>query len=133
MATQQRVAIVDDSTMMRHLLRTLFETDERFEVIGEAADGGELLDHLEEWSPDVVILDLEMPGVGGLEALPQIVSRRPQTRVVVFSSHADAREDALAAGAATYLEKGTSIDDLLAAAAPRTGRFAQDRAVDLQP
>ena len=133
MAARQRVAIVDDSMIMRHLLRTGFESDDRFDVVGEAADGGEILDHLDEWAPDVVILDLEMPGVGGLEALPQIVGRRPQTRVIVFSSHDDARADALAAGATAYVEKGASVDTLLAAAAPRTGRFTHDRAVDLRP
>jgi two-component system NarL family response regulator len=115
-----RVAIVDDSTMMRQLLRILFEGDDRFDLVGEASDGREILDHLDEWAPEVIILDVEMPGLNGLQALPEILRRRPRTRVIVFSSDPDAREQALASGAAGFLEKGVSIDALLDAATPLT-------------
>ena len=70
-----RVLVVDDDDLFRLAVRTLLETDRRLKVIGEAADGQQALDAAIELSPDVVLMDLDMPGMGGLEAITQIARR----------------------------------------------------------
>jgi DNA-binding NarL/FixJ family response regulator len=122
-----RVLIVDDSLRMRAVLRDLLEMDGRFRVAGEAGDGEQAIREAERTRPDVVVLDVEMPVLGGLEALPQIAARCPSTRVVVFSSHppSELAGTAIAAGAAAYVEKGANVSDLLAAvAAERSRRYS---------
>src|SRR5438874_6596868 len=81
-----RVLVVDDSALMRKLIPQVLETDESIQVVGTAIDGSFGLKKIEELRPQVVTLDLEMPGMGGLEMLKEI-TRRYRTPVIVVSSH----------------------------------------------
>jgi DNA-binding NarL/FixJ family response regulator len=114
-----RVAIVDDSPQIRQLLRLFLEADERFEVVGEGENGEEAIRLAVERAPDLLILDQQMPGLGGIEALPEIRRRAPRTSVVVYTGETDPALSgrALAAGALAVLEKvatGPSVVDRLA-------------------
>jgi DNA-binding NarL/FixJ family response regulator len=104
----RRVLIVDDVEDLRALLRLALSFHEMFDVVAEAADGLEAVAQAELHHPDLVILDLSMPVLDGLEALPLILRAAPDARVVVVSGFAESRmrEPALAAGAVAYLEKG---------------------------
>ena len=109
-----RVLLVDDHDLFRTGLRTLLE-EQGVEVVGEAANGDEAVDLVAEHAPDVVLMDLEMPGKRGIEATRDIVSVAPLTRVVVLTiSDQDADVmDAVIAGACGYLLKDASIQELL--------------------
>jgi two-component system response regulator DesR len=102
-----RVAIVDDSPEVRELWRAALETGGGFEVCAEGGDGAEAVEIAGRLRPDVMLLDLSMPGVGGLEALPRIRAASPGTRVVVVSSFGRRRfgETSSALGAAGFLDK----------------------------
>ena len=110
-----RVLIVDDHDLFRTGLRSLLE-EQGVQVIGEAAAGSEALEIVRESAPDVVVMDLNMPGMGGIEATRQITSTAPLTRVVVLTiSDADGDVmDAILAGACGYLLKDSSIQELMA-------------------
>lgn len=118
-ARRVRVGVVDDSPPIRTLLRRFLEMDDRFEVVGEGANGFEAIDLVANSSPDLLILDQQMPGLNGVEALPEIRRAAPRIAVVLYSGESDPRLSgrALAAGAVAVLEKGTvetSIVDGLA-------------------
>ncbi|MEO1087263.1 MAG: response regulator, partial [Acidobacteriota bacterium] len=81
-----RVAVVDDSTFIRKAITRMLEDDGQIMVVGSAASGEELLTHLDEWRPDAVTLDLDMPGMGGLETLDRVMAIRP-TPVIILSTH----------------------------------------------
>lgn len=100
-----RVVIADDHLAIREGLRAVLSTSEGFSVIGEAADGAEALALVRQLRPDVAIIDHEMPKATGLEVLRSIRSLSLPTAVVMFSFDADAREAAIAAGAAVFLTK----------------------------
>ena len=113
--TEVRVLIVDDSAVVRRVLKTLLETDPDIRVIGMAADGGEAVELTAQLRPDVVTMDLVMPGMDGLEATARIMAHYP-TPVLFFSSYFDregmhSRFDALAAGALDVVEKPTLMPD----------------------
>lgn len=101
------VLIVDDEPVVRTLLRAVIERDDRFEVAGEAMDGEEAVELAEQLQPDVVLLDLLMPRMGGREALPAILRVSPTSMVLVLSAlrAVDEAETTFAAGAFAYLEK----------------------------
>ena len=109
-----RVLIVDDHDLFRTGLRNLLE-EQGLDVVGEAAAGAEALRHVRELAPDVVIMDLNMPGMNGVEATKKITSLAPLTRVVVLTiSDQDADVmDAIVAGACGYLLKDASIQDVM--------------------
>ena len=109
------VVIVDDAAAIRMLLRRLLDADPRFHVVGEAADGMEAVNVARSLHPDVVILDLVMPRLGGLAALPRLRRVAPHARVVVLSGadNPDAEDQARALGAVGFLEKGTAPDALI--------------------
>ncbi len=114
-----RVALVDDAAEIRGLLRLFFEADERFEVVGEGANGEEAISLTVETGPDLLVLDQEMPRLNGVDALPEIRRQAPLTAVVLYSGGADAHLSgrALAAGALAVVDKtvvGSSIVDQLA-------------------
>ena len=110
-----RVVVIDDTPDIRFLLRLTLERDGRFEVVGEAGDGVEAIEAAARLRPDVVLLDLAMPVMDGLEALPEIRKVSPESRVVVLSGF-NARQmsaEALSRGASSYLEKGGIADRLV--------------------
>jgi signal transduction histidine kinase len=111
-----RVVIADDIDDIRALMRDLLERD-GFEVVGEAADGAEAIEVAVRTQPDLLLLDLAMPTLDGLEALPRIRLDAPETKVVVVSGfQADQLgEEARSGGAHAYIEKGTSPAELIAA------------------
>jgi CheY-like chemotaxis protein len=117
-ARKVRVAVVDDLADVRLLLRVLFETDPRFEVVGEARNGVEAIELAERMAPDVIVLDRQMPVMGGVEALPEIRRRAPRAAVVLYTAGADdsTAQAALAAGALEVIDKADSassfVDDL---------------------
>jgi NarL family two-component system response regulator LiaR len=112
-----RVLLVDDHAVVRKGLAALLEREPGIEVAGEAADGEQAVESVDRLRPDVVLMDLEMPGIGGTEAIRQLSARQPEAKVVVLTSHA-AEEDvlpALKAGALGYLLKHSAPEDVLRA------------------
>ena len=113
MSRRIRVVIADDTSDIRALLRMSLEADGRFEVVGEAGDGVETISVVSNTQPDVVVLDLAMPVMDGLQALPEI-RRRSDARVLVLSGF-EATHMSLEAtkrGADAYIEKGVGLDEL---------------------
>jgi two-component system, NarL family, response regulator LiaR len=112
-----RVAIADDHAVVRQGLRTFLELQEGMDVVGEAADGEEAVALVERTAPDVVLLDLVMPRVDGLEAIRRIRERAPATRILVLTSFADDHTvlPAVRAGAAGYLLKDVQPPELAGA------------------
>jgi NarL family two-component system response regulator LiaR len=112
-----RVVLVDDHAVVRKGLRALLEREPGIEVVGEAESGERAVEVQERVRPDVVLMDLEMPGIGGTEATRRISEAHPEARIVILTSHA-AEEDvfpALKAGAVGYLLKHSAPDDVLRA------------------
>ena len=112
-----RVLLVDDEPILRSLLALVLRRTERYEVVGEAGDGLEALTLASEHSPDLVLLDLSMPRMDGLEALPHLRRMLPDAHVIVLSGFtaAGATDAAHRAGAHAYLEKGLDPTALMAA------------------
>jgi len=111
------VLLVDDHPLVRAGLRTLIATSDDIEMVGEAGGGEQAVAMAGALEPDVVLMDLSMPGMDGIEATRLILDAHPQIRVVVLTSFADEERvaDALAAGAVGYLLKDCDARDLLAA------------------
>ena len=112
-----RILLADDHTVMRSGLRLLLERQPNLEVVGEAADGMEAVELAGEEKPNVVVMDIAMPHLNGVEATRQIVSRSPDTAVVILSMHSDESYviRSLKAGARAYLLKDSAEADLIAA------------------
>ncbi len=108
-----RVLIADDAPDIRLLLR-MYLTDTRLEVVGEATNGAEAVEIARAEKPDAVILDLAMPVMDGLQAIPLIKEASPDTKIVVLSGFDADRmaERALKLGADTYLQKGVALGDI---------------------
>jgi DNA-binding NarL/FixJ family response regulator len=109
-----RILICDDHGIVRKGLRLQLEQREEFEVLGEAADGREAVRLAEELAPDVVIMDIAMPNLNGIDAAAQMVKRNPELRVIILSMHSDESylTRALTAGVKGYLLKETADLDL---------------------
>jgi len=112
-----RILLADDHTVMRNGLRLLLERQPHLQVVGEAADGRQAVALSESATPDVVIMDIGMPNLNGIEAARQIVNRNPRTAIAILSMHSDESYviRALKAGARAYLLKDSAEADLLAA------------------
>ncbi|MBN1180516.1 MAG: response regulator transcription factor [Anaerolineae bacterium] len=112
-----RVLIVDDHGMVRHGLMTYLQNDAGLLLVGEARDGEEAIEACAAHAPDVVLMDLVMPGLGGVEATRVIRQRWPQVQVVALTSFGEKElvQQALRAGATSYLLKNISGEDLSAA------------------
>jgi DNA-binding NarL/FixJ family response regulator len=111
-----RVVLADDTPEYRQLLRIILEQDGRFEVVGEAADGQEAVRVTRQELPDAIVLDLAMPVMDGLQAIPLLLSCSPETTIVVLSGFARGQLDreALALGAKAYVEKGEAFSKIIA-------------------
>ena len=109
------VVLVDDHAIVRRGLEQLLQGVDDIEVVGSASEGAEALDLVRENTPDVVLMDLQMPGVDGVTATGQILQAFPETKVVVLTSFSDSARiiAALDIGAVGYLLKDTEPDDLL--------------------
>jgi DNA-binding NarL/FixJ family response regulator len=110
------VLVVDDAANLRELLTLLLETEDDFEVVGTAADGAQALEAATLLVPDIVLLDLAMPKMDGLQALPELRKRLPEARIVIFSGFDQGGlvDEALRIGADAFLEKGASVTSLVA-------------------
>lgn len=111
------IVLADDHTMVRQGLRALLEAEEDFSVIGESADGLEVTGLVDRLRPDVLVLDLMMPGINGLEVTWQVRQSSPETNVIILSMHANEAYviAALRNGADGYVLKDSSALDLLEA------------------
>lgn len=112
-----KVLLADDHKIVREGLRSLLAKADDVEIVGEADDGNKAVDLAQELEPDVVVMDLAMPNLNGVDATERIRRALPKTKVVVLSMHAtDAHvRPAIKAGAVGYLLKGAGLDDLLTA------------------
>ncbi len=108
-ATHQltRVLLADDQAMARQTVRAALERESWIEVVGEAADGNEAVSQVRDLEPDVVLMDVMMPGMNGIEATREIVGCQPGVRVIGLSLHGERElvEAMLGAGASCYLLK----------------------------
>ncbi|HYM08301.1 MAG TPA: response regulator transcription factor [Terriglobales bacterium] len=112
-----RIVVADDHDIVRHGLRTLLETRQGWEVIGEASDGRQAVDIAKRLKPDVVVLDISMPELNGLEAARQILHDVPRTEVLILTMHRSEQvvRELLQAGARGYLLKNDAARELVAA------------------
>lgn len=112
-----RVLIADDHKMMRDGLRLVIDKQRNMEVIGEAEDGQDTVRQVRKLSPDIVIMDVAMPSLNGIEATRQITASRRNTKVLPLSAHADRRyiTEMLRAGASGYLLKHSASEELIEA------------------
>jgi len=112
-----RILLADDHTVVRKGLRLLLESHPDLEVIADAADGRETVALAEQHTPDVVVMDVAMPALNGIEAARQICAKLPHTAIVFLSMHSDEGYvlKALKAGARAYLLKDSAEQDLISA------------------
>jgi two-component system, NarL family, response regulator NreC len=110
-----RIVLADDHTVVRKGLRLLLESVPQFQVVADAADGRQAVALAEEQRPDVVVMDIAMPILNGIEAARQISAKLPQTAIVFLSMHSDEAyvSKALKAGARAYLLKDSAENDLI--------------------
>jgi two-component system invasion response regulator UvrY len=113
------VMLVDDHAVVRMGFRLLLEGASDITVLGEAESGEEAVRRFAELNPDVVVMDISMPGIGGLEAIERILAKQPNIRILVLSAHEDAMHArrVLKAGAAGYLTKRSAAEELIHAIA----------------
>lgn len=119
--SQMEILLVDDHTIVRQGLRALLEAEDGLEVVGEVGDGRAALEAVQRLRPDVVVMDIAMPGLNGLEATQRIASMPAAPRVIVLSMYTDLEHvvHALLAGASGYVRKEDADTELVAAV--RTG------------
>ncbi|HEY0605446.1 MAG TPA: response regulator transcription factor [Herpetosiphonaceae bacterium] len=115
--TRLSVVLADDHDVVRHGLRTLLETQLSCHVVGEAADGRATVDLVRQQTPDVLVVDMMMPGLTGLEVTRRVRQLVPHTRIVVLSMHADESyiREALRAGATAYVLKESKAAEIVQA------------------
>ena len=116
MMSQQptRIAIVDDHPMVAEGIQAILESYDDLQVIATLGSGQEIIDQLEELQPDVILLDLNMPGLGGLSATEILLEKRPDTRILILSMHDSAVyiSTALSHGAMGYVLKDVPTDEI---------------------
>lgn len=112
-----KVLIADDHAIVREGIRMILALHEDIEVVGEAADGREAIEQVEKLSPDVVLMDIAMPGLGGLEATLEITKRNPQSKILVLTQYDNTEYiyRFLKAGAAGYVLKKAVGSELVSA------------------
>lgn len=116
-AAATTIVLVDDHAILRAGMRLLLEQEDDVTVMGEAADGQQAIDLVRKLAPDVVVMDISMPTLNGIDAARQILAQSPETRVLALSVHAGRRfvEDMLRAGAAGYVLKESAPEELVQA------------------
>jgi two-component system response regulator DevR len=114
---KQRVLLVDDHEVVRLGLKALLERHPQFDVIGEASNAREALEMVGNYHPDVVVMDIRLPGTSGIEACEDITGRYPETRVIMLTSYAEDEMlfSAIRAGASGYMLKQIGGEDLVKA------------------
>ena len=117
MTKKTTVVLADDHKMLRDGLRSLFEREDSIEVLGEAGDGRSAVRMVVDLKPNVLVMDIAMPDLNGIEATRQIKAELPQVKVIALSMHADRRfvEGMLGAGASGYVLKSSASEELVAA------------------
>jgi two-component system invasion response regulator UvrY len=117
MAAKIRVLLVDDHAVVRAGFRLLLASVDAIEVVAEASRCEEACKLYEDWRPDVAVMDLSMPGIGGLEGIRRITARDPEAKILVFSIHDEKVyvDRALAAGAKGYITKNSAPEILITA------------------
>ena len=112
-----RVLLADDATDIRALVRITLECDGRFEIVGDASDGLQAIEMLDEERPDVVVLDMAMPKMDGLQVLVEMQARGIHSKVLAFSGfNGSVEAEATALGAHGYFRKGSAgIDEIVPA------------------
>ncbi len=111
-----RVLLVDDHPVVRQGLRRMLELEEDMEVVAEASSGEEALEKMETSSPHIIVMDIRMPGTGGIEAIRQIKERHPEANVVVLTLYGEQYlVQAIEAGAVGYLVKDVGGEELIQA------------------
>jgi len=131
-----KVLIADDQTLFRTGLARMLSADPRIEVVGQARNGEEAIAQTLERRPDVVLMDLQMPKVTGVEATRRLMSEAPGVHVLVLSAYADKAMvgEALASGAEGYVDKDITVEDIvnrILTVLPARGRRARHRGAEL--
>jgi DNA-binding NarL/FixJ family response regulator len=113
--TPARIVLAEDHAVVRQGLRALLEKEPGFSVVGEASDGLQVADLVERTKPDVLVLDLVMPGLGGLDVAREVVRRSPRARIVILSMHASEAfvVQAFRRGASAYVLKESTAAELV--------------------
>jgi DNA-binding NarL/FixJ family response regulator len=114
---KQRIVLVDDHELVRIGLKSLLERHPQFDVVGEAGSAREALEQVEALKPDVVVMDIRLPGTSGIDACEQIVNQFPETKVLMLTSYAEDEMlfSAIRAGASGYVLKQIGSEDLIKA------------------
>ena len=117
-ARKQTIVIAEDYTILREGLRSLISSNPDFEVVAEAGDGQEAINFVEKLKPDLILMDLSMPRMNGMDAIREIRRRVPETKIVVLTIHKTEEYilEALKAGADGYVLKDVTHDELIMAA-----------------
>jgi two-component system invasion response regulator UvrY len=112
-----KVMLVDDHDLVRTGIKRLLEDHPNIEIVGEAVSGEEALEQVSVYDPDVVLMDINMPGIGGLEATRKLLQRKPQLKIIVVTMHDDDLfpQRLLKAGALGYITKGAKVEEMLQA------------------
>jgi len=117
MGKKIRIVLAEDHTILREGLRALLSADPKFQIVGEAADGREAVRSVEKLGPDLVMMDLSMPRMTGMDAIREIKKRYPETKVIALTVHKTEEylRTTLQAGADAYVLKDATHDELLMA------------------
>src|SRR4051794_24164485 len=122
-STPKRVVLCDDHEIVREAIKARMAAVEGVEIVGEAETGEQVVEVVKELEPDVCIVDVELPGKDGIDATKDILKARPETRVIIFTAHAqpDLLALALRAGASGYVLKSAPSEDIAKAVKAVTG------------
>lgn len=130
-----RIIIVDDHGIVREGLKALLENQPDIEVVGEGEDGQVAVELTKQLSPDMIIMDMSMPNLNGIEATRLILQNSPNTKVVILSMHSDRHivKEILEAGASAYVLKSNLFDEMLRAleTVAKGGRYLSPRITDV--